>query len=88
LWRWPAALLRHCCGDAQQHNTSWCCYNAVAAMPGNATGRGAAAMADSALQPWPTLCCNVFCFFCFLFLARQVQERKAERQNEKGRESL
>jgi len=46
-----------------------------------------AAMADSALQPWPTLRWSIFVFFCFFF-TRQLQERKRERQKEKGRENL
>jgi hypothetical protein len=46
-----------------------------------------AAMADNALQPWPMLRCSVFVLF-FIFFTRQLQERKRERQKEKGRESL
>jgi len=36
-----------------------------------------AVMADSALQPWPTLRCNVFVFL--FFFTQQLQERKRER---------
>jgi hypothetical protein len=66
LWRSRQRVATRCCGNGQQRCNlrRWAGSTAT-----RGAGPGAlqlAAMADSALQPWPTLRCNVFVFFFLL----------------------
>ncbi len=89
MWRDRQRVATRCYGNGQQRCNSrhWA---------GSAATRGAglatlqlAAMADRAVQPWPTLRCNVFVlFFIFIFYSTTSRAKERERQKEKGRESL
>ncbi len=92
-------VMRRCSDDRQRIATrsagatmaGSAARGAVAAMAGSAAAHGVVAMVGSALQPWPTLRCNVekqnFCFV-FLFFTRELHERKREGEREKGKRAL